>query len=193
MSAAVSRPVLRYRSGGLNSLLDSTSLDEWKPPAAGGRWHFDQDDDRATVLAGTGFTRRAFIAPEDYRITFGLDLHDADAAEVHFGLRAGGQRYVLRVTKDGAVFGAKDGDKTAFRPLGSLVPFPSKKSFGDRRPYLEVQAERAGGWWTARFNGADAGRIADDGSPKLPEVRLYAEGGSARVDSVILEPLERAE
>jgi eukaryotic-like serine/threonine-protein kinase len=191
--AAVSRPVLRYKSGGLNSLLDSTSLDEWKPPAAGGRWKFDQDDDRATVLTGTGFTRRAFIAPEDYRITFGLDLHEADAAEVHFGLRAGGQRYVLRVTKDGAIFGAKDGDKAAFRPLGGAVPFPSKKSFGDRRPYLEAQVERAGGSWTARFNGADAGRIADDGSPKLPEVRLFAEGGPARVDSVILEPLERAD
>jgi serine/threonine protein kinase len=191
--SAVSRPVERYVSTGQNSLLDSTSLAAWMPFAAGGNWHFEEDAEGANALTGTGFTRRQFNAPENYRITFGLDLHNADAVEVHFGLRPGGQRHVLRVTKAGATLGTKDGDRVAFRALGSAAPFPPEKWFDGRSPYLEVRVERAGGWWTVRFHGAEAGRIADDGSPKLPEVRLNAEGGPARVDSVILEPLERVD
>jgi hypothetical protein len=177
-------------------LLDTNRLADWMPPAAGGSWVFAQDGDLATVLTGTGFTRRLFNAPEDHRITLGLDLHTAAAAEIHFALPKGiasGRRYVLRITKNGALFGAKDSDKAAFQPLGGSAPYPPASWFESRAPYPEVQVEKVGGWWTARYNGAEAGRIADDGSPKAGEMRLNAEGGAARLDSVSLEALKPAE
>jgi eukaryotic-like serine/threonine-protein kinase len=188
--SALNRPAGRYVSGGLFSLLDSNSLASWMPFAAGGNWHFEKDAEGAEVLTGTGFTRRVFDAPDNYQLTLGLDLYKADAAEIHFGLRPNGQRHVLRVTKAGATLGTKDGDKNAFRALNNAAPFPPEKWFEGRSPYLEVRLERAGGWWSTRFNGVDVGRVADDGSRKSPEVRLNAEGGAARVDSVILGRLE---
>ncbi|HEY1376999.1 MAG TPA: serine/threonine-protein kinase [Gemmataceae bacterium] len=193
-------PGPRYVSGGAHeALFDSATLHGWRPHAAGGAWRVDRDDEGATVLTGTGFVRRPFAAPADYRLTIGLDVGQATAAEVHFGLPAGGPdatavRYVLRVSRQaGAVFGTKAGDRAPFRPLGAAVPFPPAAWFDGRRPYLEVRIQRAGGAWSAWFNGTEAGRAADDGGPKAAEVRLNAEGGPARVDSVILEALERAE
>ena len=194
--SVVDRPAPRFESAGNHqTLLDSTSLTDWRPPVSGGAWRFDQDEEGTKVLTGTGFTRRAFEAPENYRLAIGLDVRDADAAEVHFGIaKSGGRRFVLRVTKaDGAIFGTKDGDRAAFRALGAAVPFPSEKWFRDRAPYPEVRFERAGGIWAVWFNGKEAGRVTDDGSPKLGEVRLNADGGAARVDSVILEPMLRVE
>jgi serine/threonine protein kinase len=189
---AADRPLPRYVSAGNHqTLLDSSSLSDWRPPVAGGAWRFDQDEEGATVLTGTGFTRRVFNAPENYRLAIGLDARDVDAAEVHFGIAAvGGRRFVLRVSRsEGAIFGIKDGDRAAFQPLGSAVKFPSEKWFRNRAPYPEVRVEHAGKTWAVFFNDAEAGRVADDGTPRAGEVRLYAEGGAARVDSVILEPL----
>jgi hypothetical protein len=191
---AVNRPILKYISGGPVSLLDTNRLGDWKPPAAGGSWQFENDGDRARVLAGTGFTRRGFSPPENYRLTLGLDLQTATATELHFALRASapnGPRYILRVTKDGARFGRKDGDKGAFQSIGGGAPYPQATWFAGRAPYVEVQIEHAGGWWTARYNGAVAGQAADDGAPTAGELRLNADGGAARVDSVNLEALQR--
>jgi hypothetical protein len=96
----------------------------------------------------------------------------------------------VRVTRTGAVFGTKDGDRGPVRQLGPTVAFPPADWFDGRRPYLEVRVERAGGAWSAWFNGTLAGRAADE-AVTAAEVRLNAEGGPARVDSVLLEPLER--
>jgi eukaryotic-like serine/threonine-protein kinase len=192
--AAVNHSAPRFESAGdLQSLLDNTSLADWMPPSAGGVWGFEQDEEKGKVLAGTGFTRRRFHSPEDHRIIIGLDLHKADAAEIHFGLRPDGRRFVFRVTKAGSVLGIKNGDRSAFQPLTGEVAFPPEKALEGRSHYLEVRIDRAGGIWSVRFNGKDAGHVADDGPPKLSEIRLNAEGGMARVDSVILESLRRAE
>jgi serine/threonine protein kinase len=189
-------PSVRYVSGGWHeALFDNATLTGWRPPAAGGAWRVTKDDEGAVVLTGTGFTRRTFTAPENYRVMVGLDLAKATAAEVHFGLRADTPgRYVLRVTRTGAVFGIKDGDRAPLRPLGPVAPFPPPDWFEGRRPYLEVRIERAGGAWATWFNGVEAGRAVDDGgATQTAEVRLNAEGGPARVDSVLLETLEQRE
>ena len=184
-------------SGTHESLFESRSIASWVPPSAGGTWHTQRDDENLRVLEGTGYARRYFSPVEDYRIALGLDLHQAPAAEVHFAIPSNapekGQRLVLRVTKsDGAIFGTRDGDKGAFRPVGVAVPFPPASWFETRRPYLEVRFERAGGRWTAWFHGTEVGQAIDDGIAKSPEFRLVAEGGKTiRVDSAILTPLKR--
>jgi hypothetical protein len=189
-------PPVRYVSGGRHQPLFDGARG-WLPPSAGGVWKVEDDDEGVPVLAGVGFARRAFDRSADYRVTIGLDVHRAAAAEVHFALSAkapdASPRLVLRVTRaGGAVFGTRDADRGEFRPLGGSVPFPPPGWFEDRRPYLEVRFRRAGGTWAAWFNGAEAGRAADDGAAKAAEVRLFAEGGPARVDSAVLEELKPA-
>jgi len=189
--AAATRYVSR---GNQEALFDSQTMTGWLPPAAGGFWHIDADDEKTIVLTGTGFTRRSFLPSDDYRVTIGLDIHTASEAEVHVALPEAasdaGRRFVLRVSKtDGATFGTKDGDQGTFEPLGKSVPFPSAAWFEGRRPYLEVRFQRAGGAWSVWFNGALTGRALDDDLSKRAELRLFAVGGQARVDSVILERL----
>lgn len=186
----------RYVSGGYHeALFGGETLVGWRPPAAGGAWRLEADDESANVLAGTGFVRRAFAPLDDYRLTLGLDLHRATAAEVHFAIPAKwperARRLVLRVTRAaGAELGTRDGDAGDFLPLAAAVPYPAPGWFDGRRPYLEVRLERAGPGWAAWFNGRPAGRVPDDGTAKSAEIRLHAEGGPARIDSVVLEKLE---
>jgi hypothetical protein len=192
-TAAASRSHLpEYVSDGHEALFDNASLNGWTAFGPGSTWQVGLDDDRAKVLTGRGFVRRRFEAPESYRITLGLDLHDADAVEVHFGItRESGRRMVLRVTRQGgALLGEKVGDAGEFRPFGHAVPFPPEKWFKDRSPYPELRFERVTGWWLAWFNGTEVGRLAGDGSPEFGDLRLNAVGGQARVDSVILELLK---
>jgi eukaryotic-like serine/threonine-protein kinase len=187
----------QYTSTGEHqALFNSNSIVGWLPPAAGGHWRIEPDDEGAKVLIGTGFTRRTFAAMSDYSLTIGLDVFDAAAAEVHFAIPArspdNARRLVLRVSKlDGAAFGMKDGDKGELHPFGKAVPFPKSERFKESRPYIEVRVTRAGNAWSASFDGKEkiVGRMADDGSPKLSEFRVFADGGMARIDSVILERL----
>jgi len=188
--------VSRYVSGNYHeALFGGETMAGWRPPPAGGAWRLDSDDDSATVLTGTGFLRRSFAPLDHYRVTLGLDVFRATAAEVHFAIpvkwpdRA--RRLVLRVTRAaGAELGARDGDTGDFVPLAPALPYPFPGWFHGRRPYLEVRIERAGPDWAAWFNGRPAGRVPDDGTPKSAEVRFSADGGPARIDSVVLEKLE---
>jgi hypothetical protein len=187
-------PAAEYASTGRHEVLfDGASLERW---SVAGAWGVERDDEGVAVLCGRGFARRPFAPSGDYRVTVGLDVHEAAAAEVHFAIPADrpetGRRLVLRVTRDeGGVFGTRDGDRGEFRPLGEPVPFPPARWFHDRRPYLEVQVARAGDVWAAWFRGEPAGRAADDGTPKAAEVRLCAVDGKARVDTVLLEELRK--
>ncbi len=174
----------------------NNSMSAWLPPASGGSWSTEEDDEHLTVLAGSGFTRRAFIAAEDYRITIGLDIHRAAAAEIHFAIPVSAsekeRRFVLRVTREnGAVFGTRNGDKGTFHPEASPLPFPSSWLDEDRRPYLEVKVERAGGRWSVWFHGREVGQANDDGQPKLPEFRVGTEGGKVRVAEAYFRKLKK--
>ncbi|MDB5309968.1 MAG: prkC 18, partial [Gemmataceae bacterium] len=182
----------RYVPGGDPDLLfDGKSLGQWLPRARG-VWQIDTDDDGSKALSGAGFTRRAFSPFEDYQVTLGLDIHKADAAEVHFAVAPAGPRLVLRISKGGAVFGTREGHEEPFRPReeGQLVPFPSAAWLADHGRYLEVKFGRAGGRWTVWFNGKKAGQVDDD-RPKGAEFWLFAEGGPVRVTDVWLTRLEK--
>jgi hypothetical protein len=178
------------------SLFDNETLAGWLPPNVGGVWQTEIDEDQDTILSGVGFTHRRFANLENYRLAIGLDVHDATAAEVHFAIPAvapdQGKRCVLRVSrKDGAIFGTRAGDKGAFTPLAEPVAYPPPSWFEGRQPYLEVRLERSGGVWRVWFNGKLAGGVNDDASPKAAELRLFADAGQARVNSVVLTPLKR--
>ncbi|HEY2786849.1 MAG TPA: serine/threonine-protein kinase [Fimbriiglobus sp.] len=168
---------------------------DWRAPEAGGNWTVEKDDEKTPVLCGTGFTRRAYQAPAENRITLGLDLYRATVAEVHFGIpvRASESmpRYVLRITRaGGAVLGTRVGSRGEFTPGSEPIPFPPESWFQDRRPYLEVKIDRTAGGWAVWFNGKLVGRAAY-AADTADEFRLFADGGKARIDSAILEPIRK--
>jgi serine/threonine protein kinase len=185
----------RYVSDGAQeALFDGQSLNQW---GAAGNWAVGPDEEGTAVLTGTGTIRRRFADLPDYRLTFGVDLFEASAAEVQFALPASsdaGRRMALRLTREGwAELGTRDGDRGEFRPCGNRVAFPSANWLKGRRPYLEARVERAGGWWSVWFHGTSVGRVADDGSSKRPELRIWASDGQARIDTVVFERLHPEE
>lgn len=186
---AVAPSPARYVSkGNQEALFDGASIERW---SSVGQWGLDHDEEGTAVLSGSGLIRRPFTGYPDYRITIGLNVFNADAAEVHFGIPVNspnGRRLVLRVTRaDGAEFGTKAGEKERFVPLGPPVKFPSADWLSGRQPYLEVKIERAGGEWSTWFNGTPLGHTPDDRVPKINELGIRAENGRVRIDTVVLE------
>jgi tRNA A-37 threonylcarbamoyl transferase component Bud32 len=187
---------LDYRATGYQeALFSQQSLQGWLPTGDGGRWSVDKDEEGAPILTGTGFVRRIFTAPPSYRLTLGLDLHDAETVEIHFAIPqrspelAG--RLVLRITKkNGALLGIKAGSRGSFTPISSPVPFPAAEWFEGRRPYLEVCCVRTGATWSAWFHGQKVGWFDSDTAARSAEVQIWSGSGSARIDSVFLEKLE---
>lgn len=188
-----SEPIVTYVSrGNHEALFDRESLSGWR--SSGGNWKIESDEENLSVLSGTGLIQRSFKPSDNYRISVGLDLHKASAVEIHFGVPTKSsdfsQRLVIRVSKtDGIRFGAKVGIKGEFRSIGSAVPFPPPSWFADRPPYVEVRFSFVGGAWVAFFGGVEIGRAEDDGSLKSADFRVLTDGGSVRIDSVILERL----
>jgi hypothetical protein len=170
-------------------------MSAWLPPASGGSSRTETDEENLPVLTLKGFIRRAISPVEDYRITISIDIYQATAAEIHFAIPIKGaekeRRSVLRITREeGAVFGNRNGDKGAFHPESSPIPFPATRRDESRRPYLEVIVERAGGRWVAKLQGKEVGQASDDGNPKLPEFRVGTEGGEIRIETVTFEKLK---
>ncbi len=172
----------------------NASMTDW---TFAGRWTTEKDSEKATVLAGNGFIRKAFQPEDNYRITIGLDLYEARAVEVHFAIAdfepEKSKRMVLRVTKEqGAVLGSRLGENGNFKPAKSApVPFLPSNWSEDSQPYFEVKFVRAGELWMAWYNGRPVGHAIDDGSPKLAEFRIGTEGGKARIDSAEFTKLKR--
>jgi len=126
-----------------------------------------------------------------------LDLYKAKAAEVHFAIPSSspekGRRLILRVTREqGAEFGTREGDKGKFIPLESTpIPFLPVNWSEDSQPYFEVKFVRAGRQWIVMYNGKEVGRAIDDGAQKLGELRIGAEGGQVRIDTVEFNKLKK--
>jgi hypothetical protein len=192
------RPVRYVSTSDHRSLFDGLSLLEWLPPATGGTWELGAVGESEPILSGMGFTRRTFAPLENYRLTLGVDVHEAATTEIHFAIPSAapntGERLVVQVSRSGgAVLGVREGDRGTFQPGGDAIPFPSPAWLKGRKPYLEVRIERTGPTWTAWFNGQRVGSAHDDGQPKASELRINATGGSARVNTVFLTALKASQ
>jgi eukaryotic-like serine/threonine-protein kinase len=181
-------PPAEFVPTGRMELLFDGSLGHWTP--LGGEWAVARDEEKGKVIEGIGTIRRPLPAAESFRVVIGLDVHDATAVEVQFAFPADqtARRFALRICPDsGAVLGTRNGERGSFASAGAPVPFPRAGKMKSPRPYREVRIERVGRSWSAWFNGEPAGRLDDDGVDELSEIRLWVQGGEARIDSAALE------
>jgi hypothetical protein len=162
-------------------------------------------DEEGNVIAGTGGVFRRLLpasSPADgidssnYRLTASFRLHQAEAIEFHFGIHSvpgdNGPRYVLRVTREGAVLGERAGDRGEFVPRAK----PLAAAIEPERLY-GVQLDRQHGYWFALLHGKQidlVGALPARDGPESPELRLAAEGeaGPAHFADVRVDELKTA-
>jgi serine/threonine-protein kinase len=177
------------RSGWVSPLFDGISLTGWA--AREGAWAPGQDAEGGKVLRGRGVLRRQYPPLELYRIGLNVDLHEASAVEIHFGLRQGkeGARpHVLRLTRTGMLVGRRGGDRDQLEVTSAERPLPRPGQVGTAPRYLEVQIERHHTRWLVRVDGQQLGSSAV-ASGELPELRLVAEGGDALFEALEIAQL----
>lgn len=152
-----------------------------------GQWAPAKDAEGGIVLSGRGVIVHHLPLLADYRLSLGVDLQQAAAVELHFGIQDGdnGARNVLRVTREGAVLGRRLGEKGPLETLSPVLPYPDA---GDGSPYRELRVERQGKRWWASFNGERLGEAPADRDEELPEFRLVVEKAAALFD--VLEVAE---
>jgi hypothetical protein len=162
------------------NLFSGKNLAGWFPEH--GNWQPSQDDEGGTVLAGTGAIRRPIPKMANYRLLMGMDLRNARAVEIHFGLTGADRpRYVVRIQPGEAVLGEQTGARGELRPLASKsVP---RDGAGLATPYKEVRIDRAAGRWHAYYHNQWIG-AAPARDNELPEFRLTCEAGPAYFETI---------
>jgi serine/threonine protein kinase len=175
------------------ALFDGLSLKGWLVNE--GAWYPARDAEGGQVLSGKGMvTRRSLPEFANFRLTLGLDLHEAAAAEIHFGLCPGSQagecRLVVRVSDDGVQLGQRVTDRGDLRQLAILRALPHRADAVRESPYREIRVERQANVWWAFFNGEPIGS-APAAAEERPEIRLVTDGGPALFDSLEIAELVR--
>jgi hypothetical protein len=145
-----------------------------------GQWNPSRDAEGGRVLAGRGAIRRTIPRVEAFQIVVGVDRHEADAVELHFGLKgdSGENRYVLRLSKERVVLGEQDELRGEISPK-SVIYASGTTDPSDQPAYQDLKIERAGGRWRASFNGHAVGEVPVASGNEVPVIELLAEGGVA--------------
>jgi serine/threonine protein kinase len=177
-------PAGRYVSTGQSELLfDGKNLPPWSP--VGGEWRIEDDFERSPVLAGTEGLRRRFrpYLP-NFRLTLGLDLHEALSCEVSLE----GEEAALRLSrKDGVAAGRRT--RETFEALGQAIPYPTSEQLEGKSPYLEIRIEQAGGRRFLWFDGRRAADWPAPEPPRDPALSVRARGGKVRIAYASMEEL----
>lgn len=182
-------------SGWSEPLFDGKSLKLWLPRS--GVWQLAQDDDGATILAGTnGVISRKLLRNEEssvrtlefFSLTLAVRLHEASAVELHFGILRGpddnGVRLAIRLERDEARLIRRSADR------GTSQPISESTSLQDVREQPRVlKLVRDATHWFAFVDAQLLGALTLAGQPQLPEFRLLAEAGPAWVSDVEVEEL----
>jgi serine/threonine protein kinase len=173
------------------------NFNDWKR-LTGSRWAIATNDEQENVLQGDGVLIRRFpelATPangnlEYFRLELFVELHEAQAAEVHVDFpakRAGGaddRRVVLRITPQGSQVGLKRGDHQGWSPRSGLVPLRKTRYYQHA-----VRIERhSAGWYAYVDNdpvGFDFSRAREVGH----EFRLIAEDGEAWFSDFVITEL----
>lgn len=174
------------------------SFNDWKR-LTGSRWSIAANDEQENVLQGDGVLIRRFpelATPangnlEHFRLELFVELHEAQAAEVHVDFpvqraaKADDRRVVLRVTPQGSQVGLKRGDHQGWSPRSGLVPL-RKTRYNQHAVRIE---RHSAGWYAFVDNdpvGFDFSRAGDVGH----EFRLVAADGEAWFSDFVITELQ---
>ncbi len=173
------------------------NFNDWKR-LTGSRWAIATNDNQENVLQGDGVLIRRFpelATPangnlEHFRLELFVELHEAQAVEVHVDFPANrsvptdDRRVVLRITPQGSQIGMKRGDHQGWTPRSGLVPL--RKTRYDQHA---VRIERhTAGWYAYVDNdpiGFDFSRPREIGH----EFRLIAADGEAWFSDFVITEL----
>lgn len=185
-------------NGATETLFDGQTLSGWI--ATSGAWGVATDEDGASVLAGTDgaidrplFLRRGptFVPIRFFVLELFVQMHDAAAVEVQFGIKAKGEtdgnRLALRITHDAVWLVQRQEDLGPFVRLSDPIPIPDR---GDRKHVVRIERHTLS-WWIY-FDDLLVGSIADATVSLLHGIELAAEGGPAWFSDVRLEELAPA-
>jgi hypothetical protein len=165
---------------GSASLFDGRSLAPWQPQE--GTWTVSRDAEGGEVLAGRGVARRALRKVPNFVISLGVDLHEAEAVEVQFGVRADDVRYVLLYNRSGAELGERRGNDGELKPLGRRVSVRARGS--EVSPYVELRIERRNSSWLAYCDNQFVGSTENRAVDSRAEILLGALGGTAYFENL---------
>jgi eukaryotic-like serine/threonine-protein kinase len=178
-------------SGREAELFEGTSLKGWF--TVEGVWLPAKDAEGGLVLSGRGVIRRPLPTLANYRIMMGLDLHKADAVEIHFGLETPSAdqlpRYVLRVSRQGIALGRGNADRDTLKDLSPVLAYVAEADADEGPSYKEIRIERQGDHWWAFYDSKRVGTVPVSGKPELAELRLVTESGPAFFDALAVEEL----
>ncbi|MEM8943589.1 MAG: serine/threonine-protein kinase [Planctomycetota bacterium] len=171
-------------------LFNGVDLNGWT--AIRGGWIPTEDDMHSRVLEGKGaivhklptYTTSPADPLEHYGVRLKIDLHTADAAELHFehadvaSLSDKSPRCVLRLTEACVVLGRKPNRRGEFEPLSPNCPLPADKS-EDSSHYHELRLERHTDHWRVLLNGIAVASKSID--PRYPNeaIQLVVDSGKA--------------
>jgi hypothetical protein len=170
---------------GSASLFDGRSLAAWQPQE--GTWTVSTDAEGGQVLAGRGIARRALRQLPSFVVSMAVDLHDAQAVEVQFGVRQDDMRYILRYERSGAELGEQQGEHGELKLLGRRIA-PRTRDNDIASPYVELRIERRGPVWLTFCENQLVGSVENPTLDSRAEILLAALGGTAYFDD--LEQIE---
>ena len=142
---------------------------------------------------------RPLPQPEDgpleyYQITLGVNLHEADVVEIHFGVPVtslgNAARSVLRISREGVSMGRRIGTEGAF-DSSSETSGPATKYEVDDARYHSLRIERQPGQWRAFFDEIPVGTLAIETVRERSEFWLVTEGGEATFENMAVRELVR--
>jgi hypothetical protein len=167
---------------GSASLFDGRSLAPWQPQE--GTWTVSSDAEGGRVLAGRGVARRSLGQVPNFIVSMGVDLHEAQAIEVQFGVRADDARYVLRYDRSGAELGERIGDHGEMKSLSRKIALGPHDS-DIASPYVELRIERRNSTWLAYCDNQRIGSVETRPLDSRAEILLAALGGTAYFDDIV--------
>jgi hypothetical protein len=172
------------------ALFDGMAVSPPQWLAVEGAWAPARDLEGGSILAGRGIIRRQLLNIRNYRLTLGIDLHDAKTGELHFGLGPATDvsqaRYVLRVTRLGITLGKKTADLGEYKALSESIPYPPEEPVNNVS-YHELRVERRETVWWVFFDNKSLGKFPVMDQPEEKEFRLVVDGGRAYFDSLSVQ------
>ena len=169
-------------SGWEAHLFDGKTVTGWTKRI--GLWHGGVDVEGGAILVGKGSAVRVLPTPkgktrpsDSFGVRIGVDLQNAESAEVHFGIesldRDDSQRLVARYAVDRVSLGSKAGIDGDFSSLGFELE-PPKSSEDDVPSYHELRIELHGEHWFVYFDGKLLGDAAADPVAENRAIQLVA-------------------